>query len=56
MSYHDRKAERVKNFEENIKGWKLRDCGACSGSGRYDACGSPRCGACGGSGKERYKV
>ena len=53
-SFRKRKELRKKHFEENIKGWKLRDCGACSGSGRYDHNGSPSCGACDGTGKERY--
>ena len=50
--YHKRKNERINHFNKHIKNWRLRDCGACSGSGYY--CGRA-CGACDGSGKERYK-
>jgi len=49
--YHKRKKERIHHYNNNVKGWKLRDCTACSGSGYY--IGKP-CGACDGSGKERY--
>ena len=55
MSYRERKAERVKFYEENVRGRKLRACVACNGSGRYDTFKSPKCVACNGSGKERYK-
>lgn len=36
---------------------KSRDetCPACSGSGRYDAAGSPKCGACNGTGRRQKK-
>ncbi len=54
-SFHARKAERRRHYEQNVFGWKLRTCTACNGSGRYDNNGSPRCGCCNGSGKERYK-
>ena len=55
MDFHERKAERKSYYERFVRGWKLRPCGACAGSGRYDNTGSPRCGACDGTGKERYK-
>lgn len=52
MSFKKRKEERTKKyFDENYK-MKLRNCSACSGSGKY--CGRP-CGACNGTGKERYR-
>lgn len=54
-TYHERKAERKAHYEKYIKGWKLRPCVACNGSGRYDHNKSPRCGSCDGTGKERYK-
>jgi len=53
--YQARKAERKAWYEKYVKGWKLRPCSACSGSGYYDDTGSPKCGACDGTGKERYK-
>lgn len=52
MDWKQRKKERTEHFEKNVKGWKLRDCSACSGSGRYK---NRSCGACSGTGKERYK-
>jgi DnaJ-class molecular chaperone len=55
MDYRERKAERVRHFQQNVAGWKTRPCTACNGSGRYDHNGSPRCGACNGTGKERYR-
>lgn len=55
MNFHQRKKDRKEYFEKYVKGWKLRDCSACSGSGRYDHNGSPPCGGCDGTGKERYK-
>jgi len=55
MSFKDRKQERKKYYEKYVKGWKLRPCTACNGSGLYDSFGSPKCGACNGTGKERYK-
>ena len=54
-TYAERKEARRIHFEQNVKGWKLRPCLACNGSGRYDHNGSPRCGGCNGTGKERYK-
>ena len=53
--FHKRKQERKDYYEKNIKGWKLRDCIACNGSGFYDHNGSPPCSSCNGTGKERYK-
>jgi len=53
--FHKRKQERKDYYEKNIKGWKLRDCIACNGSGFYDHNDSPSCSACNGTGKERYK-
>jgi hypothetical protein len=55
MTFQERKQKRMEHFENNVKGWKMRPCTACNGSGRYDHNGSPKCGACNGSGKERYK-
>lgn len=55
QSFAERKEARRKHFEENVKGWRLRDCTACNGSGRYDSFRSPKCGGCNGTGKERYK-
>jgi DnaJ-class molecular chaperone len=55
MNFHERKKQRTKHFEKNVKGWKERHCTACNGSGYYDHNGSPPCGACGGTGKEKYK-
>jgi hypothetical protein len=54
MNFHERKHARKEYYEKYIKGWKLRPCSACNGSGYYDHNGSPECGACDGSGKERY--
>ena len=51
--FRERKAARAKHYAQNVYGWKLQTCTACSGSGRYDAKGSPPCGACNGTGKER---
>ena len=55
--YFARKQQRKEYYEKYIKGWKLRPCTACNGSGYYDANGSPACQGCEppGSGKERYK-
>ncbi len=53
--FHTRKAERKERYERFVKGWRLRKCSACNGSGRYDSTGSPRCGACNGTGRERFK-
>lgn len=55
MCFDKRKEQRAALFFKYVFGWKLRNCGACSGSGYYDHNGSPPCGACGGSGKERYR-
>ncbi len=54
-SFHARKEERRQHYEKNVKGWKLRVCTACNGSGRYDHNGSPRCWSCSGTGKERHR-
>ena len=54
-TYAERKEARRIHFEQNVKGWKLRPCLACNGSGHYDHNGSPKCGACNGTGKGRYK-
>ena len=56
MNFHERKRQRKEYFEKYIKGWKLRDCIACHGTGYYDHSGSPPCAACDGTGKERYKT
>jgi len=53
--YQKRKLARKKHYEEEVRGWKQRDCSACSGSGYYDDTDSPECGACDGSGKELHK-
>ena len=55
MDFHQRKQARREHYERFVAGWKMRRCGACDGSGRYDNTGSPKCGSCGGTGKERYK-
>ncbi len=55
LTYQERKARRAENFKKYVFGWKLRDCSACAGSGRYDHDGSPKCGGCDGTGKERYR-
>ena len=55
MDFKERKAQRAEHFALYVHGWKLRDCIACAGSGRYDSDRSPTCGACSGTGKERYK-
>jgi hypothetical protein len=34
----------------------IKVCGACSGSGYYDANGSPRCSSCNGLGIERGRM
>lgn len=54
-TFHERKAQRTEHFRRYVHGWKLQDCTACYGSGRYDSHRSPRCGACDGTGKERVK-
>lgn len=55
MTYLERKAARVEYYRRFVYGWRLRKCGACNGSGRYDHNGSPPCGACEGTGKELYR-
>lgn len=55
-SFAGRKAYRTNHYEQFIKGWRLRPCVACAGTGRSDTTGSPRCGACQGTGRERYKA
>jgi len=55
MNHAERKAARKEHFERFVKGWKLRPCLACNGSGKYDHNGSPNCSSCDGTGKERYK-
>jgi len=54
-TFKERKKRRTEYYEKNVKGWKLRPCSACSGSGVYDHNGSPPCGGCDGTGKERFK-
>jgi DnaJ-class molecular chaperone len=54
-SFHERKQWRKNFYERFVKGWKLRTCVACNGSGKYDSHGSPKCSGCNGTGKERYK-
>jgi len=56
MNFHERKQRRTDEYHRFVYGYKLRKCGACAGSGRYDANGSPACGSCNGTGKERYKA
>ena len=53
-TFHERKKGRSDYYHKHVKGWKLRPCSACAGSGYYDSDGSPDCGACDGTGKERY--
>lgn len=54
-AYHRAKQFRIDYFNNYVKGWKLRDCTACNGSGYYDNSGSPSCASCDGTGRERYK-
>ena len=57
MDFKERKQQRKEHFEKYVKGWKLRPCTACNGSGYYDTCirgRIPKCSACNGTGKERY--
>lgn len=57
MTWKEEKQYRKDKYMNEVYGWKLRTCGACSGSGRYDHCIKgriPKCGACEGTGKERY--
>lgn len=55
MDFAERKRLRIQHYEQYVRGWKLRTCTACNGSGHYDAKGSPKCSSCKGTGKERYK-
>ncbi len=55
MDFRERKKRRKEYLEKYVFGWKLKECTACSGSGRYDHNGSPKCGGCDGTGKERYR-
>lgn len=52
-TFHERKAERIAVFEKYVRGWRLITCTACSGSGYYDAAGSPPCSGCDGTGRMR---
>lgn len=57
MDFHERKRKRREHFERFVKGWKLRPCTACNGSGYYDhfiGGKIPKCGACDGTGKEKF--
>ena len=58
MNFRDRKKQRTEHFEKYVKGWKLRLCPACNGTGYYDSSNkwgkTPKCGGCNGTGKERY--
>lgn len=51
--FKQRKKERTDYYEKYVKGRKLVECTACSGSGYYDHDGSPECSSCEGTGKER---
>ena len=53
--YYRRKEQRRRYYNDFMKGWKERPCGACAGSGYYDDNGSPKCESCNGTGKEKYK-
>ena len=55
LTYQERKAERTAAYKNKQKSLVM-DCSACSGSGRYDARGSPKCGACEGTGKEEVSL
>ena len=46
MGFKERKEKRKKHYLENVFGWKLAKCAACTGTGHYDAAGSPKCAAC----------
>lgn len=52
-TFRERKAVRIAHFEKYVRGWRLVTCTACSGSGYYDAGGSPACGGCDGTGRIR---
>lgn len=49
--WHEDKARRTALYQKRVESIS-EDCGACSGSGRYDHNGSPACGACDGTGKQ----
>lgn len=58
MTFHERKEERRRVYESEIKGYRLGYCAACMGSGYYDIQingKTPPCGACNGSGRERIR-
>lgn len=55
FTFSERKEQRKRHYENYVKGWKLRTCLSCNGSGYYDHDGSPDCGFCEGTGKERHK-
>jgi len=58
MDFIERKQARKEWYEKYVKGWKLRPCTACNGSGYYDHSfhgRTPKCSSCEGTGKERYK-
>lgn len=54
-TFHERKAVRTEHYFKYVHRWRLRECGACSGSGYYDDDGSPPCDCCDGTGRERFK-
>ena len=53
--FHKRKKQRKEFYEKYLKGWRLKTCVACNGTGYYDSNGSPNCVSCNGTGKVRYK-
>jgi len=58
MDFKERKEKRIEYFEKYVKGWKLKPCTACNGSGYYDSIirgRIPKCSSCEGTGKEKYK-
>lgn len=55
MDFAARKASRREYYERFVKGWKLKVCLACNGSGHYDHDGAPACSSCEGTGKELIK-
>ncbi len=57
MDFKERKKHRKEYFEKYVKGWRMRNCTACNGSGYYDNSVNgvtPKCSSCEGTGKERY--
>jgi hypothetical protein len=49
MDFNQRKQLRKEHFEKNVKGWKLKPCLACNGSGYYDnfiGGRIPKCSSC----------